>query len=73
MAEKVRGILQSVFLTIVVVGVIVFFAIIGVKYFGTLFEPLRSLLGSKVYEVKKASKHLPISKVPDETIEAGDG
>ncbi|MBP1747401.1 MAG: hypothetical protein H6Q54_2016 [Deltaproteobacteria bacterium] len=71
MAEKVRGILQSVFLTIVVVGVIVFLAIIIVKHFGTLFEPLRSLLGPKVYEVTKASKNLPISKVPDETIEVG--
>jgi tetratricopeptide (TPR) repeat protein len=74
MAEKVRSILESVFLTLVVVGVIVFSAIIIVKYFGTLFDPLRSLLGTKVhkvYEVTKASRNLPISREPDETIDIG--
>jgi tetratricopeptide (TPR) repeat protein len=60
---------KSVFLTMVVIGVIVFFAIIAVNYFGEDFEFLRPFLRSEVYEVTKASKNLPISTVPDETID----
>jgi len=49
--------------------VIVFSANLVVNYFGTHFEFLRSFFGSKVYEVTKASKNLPISSEPDKTID----
>src|SRR4030067_3752465 len=71
MNEKVRSFFKFSFLTIVVLGVILFSAIIVVNYFGIRFELLRSFLGSKVYQVKQASKNLPISTEPDETIDIG--
>lgn len=69
MNEKARSIFKFVFLTIVVFGVIIFSAVKVVNYFGTHHELLRSFFGNKVYEVKKASKNLPISTKPDETID----
>ena len=69
MNKKVRSIFKFVFLIIVVFGVIVFSAIIVVNYFGIHFELLRLFFGSEVYEVTKASKNLPVSREPDETID----
>jgi tetratricopeptide (TPR) repeat protein len=68
MSEKVKSIFKFIFSTLIVFGLIVFSKKIVVNYFGTDFEILRSFHGSKVYEVTKASKNLPISSDPDETI-----
>jgi tetratricopeptide (TPR) repeat protein len=51
------------------IGLIVFSAVIGVNHFEIRFDRLRSLFGSHVYEVTKASKNLPVSTKSDDTIE----
>jgi tetratricopeptide (TPR) repeat protein len=69
MNKNFRNIFKFIFLAIIVFGVIIFSAIMVVNNFGIHFELLRSFFGSKVYEVTKASKNLPISIKPDETID----
>ena len=62
------SIFSSIFLSIIVIGVLVFSTIVAVKY----IKPrsyLKQIFGSKAYEVTKPSKNLPILTEPKETID----
>ena len=62
------SIFSSIFLSIIVIGVLVFSTIVAVKY----IKPrsyLKQIFNSKAYEVTKPSKNLPILTEPKETID----
>ena len=62
------SIFSSIFLSIIVIGVLVFSTIVAVKY----IKPrsyLKQIFGSKAYEVTTPSKNLPILTEPKETID----
>ena len=62
------SIFSSIFLSIIVIGMLVFSTIVAVKY----FKPrsyLKQIFGSKAYEVTTPSKNLPILTEPKETID----
>jgi tetratricopeptide (TPR) repeat protein len=62
------SIFTSVFLSIIVIGVLVFSTIIAVKYINPR-SYLKQIFGGKAYDVTKPSKNLPISREPKETID----
>ena len=69
MSETHNSSFKVVFLTIAITGMIIFSTVKVVNSFDITSFVLKYLFQNKVYEVKTASKNLPISSKPDETID----
>jgi len=66
--EKESSIFTAIFLSIIVIGILVFFTIVAVKYIDSR-SYLKQIFGNKAYEVTKPSKNLPTLTEPRGTID----
>ncbi len=73
MSSEERGVFKPLFLTVVLIALIIFSAILLGKYFG-IDQPyfLSRLFPGRAYEVTRASKNLPIAEEPHGTIDLSE-